>query len=111
MTPQPPYYIKVISLPEEADQETRLLELRVQVTDEGGLSSHVPLYISVFTTNNLLTFELSGVRRDTLLSCRNLTNSICGFRMALGVAAEKQFGRPVSFYNNSLQFPELDSTV
>ena len=111
VTPQPPYYIKVISLPEEADQEPRLLELRVQVTDEGGLSSHVPLYISVFTTNNLLSFELSGVRRDALLSCRNVTNSICGFRMALGVAAEMHFGRPVSFYNNSLQFAELDSTV
>ena len=111
VTPQPPYYIKVISLPEEGDQEPRLLELRVQVTDEGGLSSHVPLYISVFTTNNLLTFELSGVRRDALLSCRNVTNSICGFRVALGVAAEMHFGRPVSFYNNSLQFAELDSTV
>ena len=111
VTQQPPYRIKVISLPEEADQEQRLLELRVQVTDEGGLSSHIPLYISVFTTNHLLTFELSGVRRDALLSCRNATNSICGFRMALGVAAEMHFGRPVSFYNNSLQFAELDSTV
>ena len=111
VTPRPPYYVKVISLPEEADLEPRLLELRVQVTDEGGLSSHVPLYISVFTTNNLLSFELSGVRRDALLSCRNVTNSICGFRMALGIAAEMYFGRLVSFYNNSLQFAELDSTV
>ena len=111
VTPLPPYYIKVISLPEGADLETRLLELRVQVTDEGGLSSHIPLYISVFTTMNLLSFELSGVKRDALLSCENVTNSICGFRTALGAATEVYSRRPVSFYNNSLQFAELDSTV
>ena len=111
VSPQPPYSVQVISLPEEADVESRLLELRVQVTDEGGLSSYVPLYISIFTTDNLITFELSGVRRGTLMSCVKQTTSICGFRNALENAAEITLSRPVSFYNNSIQVSETDSTM
>jgi hypothetical protein len=81
VTSRPPYQIRVITLPENSDDMPRLLDLRVEVRDEGGILARVPLYISVFTTNNLATFIFSGVlNEDELLSCATTDNSLCAFR-------------------------------
>ena len=54
-----PYYVVAVSIPDSA--QSQLLEFRIEVTDEGGLSSSVPLYLSIFTTENLICFVLDGI--------------------------------------------------
>ncbi len=100
----PPYRIKVENLPEEADRESRLLELFVQVADEGNKLATVPLYISIFTSNNLAFFLLNGVAEDSLLSCVNRTSSICAFRQTLAeLIREDGSSEQITFYNNTVE--------
>jgi len=54
-----PYYVVAVSIPDSA--RSQLLEFRVRVTDEGGLTSEVPLYLSIFTSENLIGFVVDGV--------------------------------------------------
>ena len=110
----PPYYIRVIQSPNEASiNEPHLLELQVTATDDGGrgLASTVPLYISIFTVDNLISFDVAGVTEEELLSCEKSQSSICGFREALSNVMEQTLGEPVSFFNNSLRMSERDTTV
>ena len=109
VTEDPPYYIQVIRSPYKAIlTEPQLLELQVTVTDHGGhgLASTVPVYISVFTSDNLISFDLTGVTAEELLSCDESESSICGFRKALSDVSEQILGDPVSYLNDSLQMSE-----
>ena len=110
----PPYYIQVIQSPNEANiTEPQLLELQVTAIDDGGrgLASTVSLLISIFTADNLISFDVTGVTEEELLSCEESQSSICGFREALGDVMEQALGEPVSFFNNSLRASERDTTV
>ncbi len=106
VTSRPPYRIIVENLPEEADRESRLLELFVQVADEGGKVARVPLYISIFTSNNLAFFLLQGpVSEDQLLSCEVQASSICAFRVTIaGLIGEGLLNNDrITFYNHSVE--------
>ena len=104
---EPPYFIRVVRQPDEATvTESRLLELRVEVSD-GGLRSNVPLFISIFTSSHLVRFRLGGVLVTDLLSCsttiENDVSSICALRRALGQETMMHVGSEVNFYNYSVQ--------
>ena len=104
-----PYYVVAVSIPDSA--QSQLLEFMIEVTDEGGLSSSVPLYLSIFTAENLICFILDGVDIQDFLSCTNMRTSLCEFRVAV---AEFIGGLPsinglVSFYNDSVQVSPEDT--
>ena len=105
-----PHFIRVTQLPSEISTSL-LLELVVQVTDEGGLTSRVPIYISIFTSSNIAVFNIEGVTREQLLSCAEETTSLCKFLELVGDAYAETIGTlgPVSFYNNSVE--ESDSNA
>lgn len=110
----PPYYIRVIQSPIEPNITfSQLLELQITVTTENGhgLSSTVPLYISVFTADNLLMFDLTGATIEELMSCEEGQSSICGFREALRDATAQILRNQANFYNNSVQRSERDISV
>ena len=110
----PPYYIRVTQSPIEPNiTSSQLLELQITVTNDNGhgLSSTVPLYISVFTMDNLLMFDLTGVTVEELMSCEERQSSICGFREALRDATAEILHNQANFYNNSLQKSERDVSV
>ena len=110
----PPYYIRVVQSPIEPNiTSSQLLELQITVTNDNGhgLSSTVPLYISVFTADNLLVFDLIGITMEELVSCEERESSICGFRDALRAEAVKILRKQVNFFNNSLQRSERDINV
>ena len=104
-----PYYVVAVSIPDSAPSQ--LLEFMIEVTDEGGLSSSVPLYLSIFTTENLIGFVLDGVDIEEFLSCTNIRTSLCELRVAVAQFIE---GLPsinglVSFYNDSVQRSQEDT--
>ena len=101
---QPPYRIIVDSLPEEADVASQLLELRLEVADEGGRLARVPLYISIFTSDNLGDFVLGQVDRELLLSCEDRASSMCALRDTVAALMRQRLevGR-LTFFNNSVQ--------
>ena len=114
ITGDPPYYIRVIQSPIEPNiASLHLLELQITVANDNGhgLSSTVPLYISVFTSENLLVFDLSGVTIEEFISCEERQSSICGFREALRDEGVQILHKQVNFYNNSLQRSERDIHV
>ena len=98
-----PHFIRVVHLPDGASvTDSQLLEFLLEVSD-GFLASTVRLFISVFTSSNLISFRLSGVSGADLLSCQTSQNSICGFRDALSRETERRVNSNVQFYNNSIQ--------
>ena len=114
ITRDSPYYIRVVQSPIEPNiSSPLLLELQITITNNNGhgLSSTAPLYISVFTADNLLTFDLTGVTVEELMSCEERQSSICGFREALRNTTARILNKSVSFYNNSLQRSERDINV
>ena len=114
VTHNPPYYIQVIQSPHEATfTEPQLFELQITATDDGGrgLVSTVPLYISVFTVDNLISFDVTGITAEELLSCVERENSICGFRESLSDVTEQALGEPVRYYNDSLRSSERSVNV
>ena len=104
-----PYYVVAVSIPDSA--QSQLLEFRIEVTDEGGLSSSVPLYLSIFTTENLIGFVLNGVDIQEFLSCTNIRTSLCELRVAVAEFIEglPTINNLVSFYNNSVQRSQEDT--
>ena len=87
----PPFYVQVIRSPSEPIfSEPQLLELQLSVIDDGGrgLTSAVPFYISIFTSDNLIPFELVGTTEEELLSCDQRESSVCGFSEALSNATQ-----------------------
>ena len=102
----PPYQIRVISLHDNSDTMPRLLDYRVEVRDEGNILARVPLYISIFTTNNLATFILSGVSsEEELFSCETMDSSLCAFRQGVAtlVRADLASTEGVTFYNYTVE--------
>ena len=110
-----PYRIRVLSLPENASIIPSLLELRIEVADEGNKRVLVPLYISVFTSNNIAVFKLTGVSQDLLFSsCDNLATSLCSFResVALLYSDALETSQRITFYNYSVTADGIeDSTL
>ena len=101
-----PYRIRVISLRDNSDTVPRLLDYRVEVRDEGNILARVPLYISIFTTNNLATFILSGVSsEEDLFSCETVDSSLCAFRQGVAalVRANLASTERVIFYNYTVE--------
>ena len=107
----PPYYVQVIDLPEVEDVSSKLLSLSVVVSD-GKLSSNVPLYISIYTTNNLISFDLGGVSKQQLESCAVAELSLCEFLDVLDIVfgEESSGSTTVSFYNHSVVISPDDTT-
>ena len=102
----PPYRIRVISLRDNSDTTPRLLDYRVEVRDEGNILARVPLYISIFTTNNLATFIFSGVSsEEELFSCETMNSSLCAFRQGVAalVRADLASTESVTFYNYTVE--------
>ena len=99
-----PHLIRVIRLPGDAISGPQLLELRLEASD-GNLESTVVLYVSVFTSSNVIPFKLRGISVTDLLSCQSDTDpsSICGFRDALAQETRRYVGVDVQFYNISVQ--------
>lgn len=100
-----PYRIRVLSLPENSSTVPSLLELRIEVADEGNKRVLVPLYISVFTSNNIALFLLTGVSQDLLFSsCDNLATSLCAFRESVALLYSNELGslQRITFYNYSV---------
>ena len=104
-----PYYVVAVSIPDSA--QSQLLEFTIEVTDEGGLSSSVPLYLSIFTTENLICFALDGINIQDFLSCTNTRTSSCEFRVAVAEFIEElpSINGLVSFYNDSVQVSPEDT--
>lgn len=104
-----PYYVVAVSIPDSA--RSQLLEFRVRVTDEGGLTSEVPLYLSIFTSENLIRFVLDGVDLQDFLSCENDGTSGCRFRNTVAdvVGRLSSVNAFVSFYNDSVQVSTEDT--
>ena len=104
-----PYYVVAVSIPDSA--QSQLLEFMIEVTDEGGLSSSVPLYLSIFTTENLIGFVLNGVDIQDFLSCTNIRTSLCEFRVAVAefIGGLPSINNLVSFYNDSVQRSQEDT--
>ena len=98
------YVISVDSLPESADLASQMLEFRLGVTDEGGKEVVVPLYISVFTSQNLASFMVVGVEREEFLSCEERSSSMCVFRQAVAglVQQELSANERITFFNNTV---------
>ena len=107
----PPYHVRLIDLPEGADVSPKLLSLRVEVSD-GELRSNVPLYISIYTTNNLITFDLGGVTIQQLESCTIAESSLCEFLNVLDVVVRDELSgsTQVNFYNHSVTISPADTT-
>ena len=105
-----PYQIRVDTIPEEADRFPRLLNLTVEVSD-GSNNANVPLFISIFTSNNLGFFILQRVMLEELLSCVVSATSLCGFRRAVAVLTEEALStsRIITFYNNTVVESSTDS--
>lgn len=104
--PTPPYRIRVNALPNDFDMIQRLLNLRVEVRDEGGVLARVPLYISVFTTNNLATFILTNVpSEEEFLSCETMDSSLCAFRESVAALVREGLASTerVTFYNYTVE--------
>lgn len=109
-----PYFIRVESLPDAADLAPQLIEFRLEVTDEGGKVVTIPLYISIFTTNNLATFVLQGVTSgDVLLSCDEQSSSLCAFRQTMAGLIGEGLGSAerITFYNNSVVQQDIEMLV
>ena len=104
-----PYYVVAVSIPDSA--QSQLLEFMIEVTDEGGLSSSVPLYLSIFTAENLICFILDGVDIQDFLSCTNRRTSLCEFRVAVTefIGGLPSINGLVSFYNDSVQVSPEDT--
>jgi len=104
-----PHYVVAVSIPDSASSQ--LLEFRVRVTDEGGLTSEVPLYLSIFTAENLIGFVLDGVNLQDFLSCENDDTSGCRFRDTVAdvVGGLSSINAFVSFYNDSVQVSTEDT--
>ena len=104
-----PYYVVAVSIPDSA--QSQLLEFVIEVTDEGGLSSSVPLYLSIFTAENLICFILDGVDIQDFLSCTNRRTSLCEFRVAVTefIGGLPSINGLVSFYNDSVQVSPEDT--
>ena len=98
-----PYYVVAVSIPDSA--RSQLLEFRIRVTDEGGLDSEVPLYLSIFTSENVIGFVLDGVRLQDFLSCEDPRTSGCEFRNSVAdfVGDLSSVQNFVSFYNDSVR--------
>ena len=109
VTDHEPYYVVAVSIPDSA--QSQLLEFTIEVTDEGELSSSVPLYLSIFTTENLIGFVLNGVDIQEFLSCTNIRTSLCEFRVAVTKFIERfpSINGLVSFYNDSVQVSPEDT--
>ena len=110
----PPFYVQVIRSPSEPTfSEPQLLELQLSVTDDGdrGLTSAVPLYISIFTSDNLIPFELVGTTEEELLSCDQRESSVCGFSEALSNATQAVLNESVKYNNYSIQTSERNVNV
>ncbi len=103
VTENKPYRIQVVQMPSSANDRTQLLRLIIEATDPGGLTALVPFYLSIFTSSNLVTFELMGIGLDTLLSCSANQTSMCYFREVVASVTKAELGtiRGITFYNNS----------
>ena len=110
---QPPYNILIKRLAPAADDAPQLLELDMEVSDEGNLTSVYPLYISVFTQRNLMQFVVRGVTESELLSCADIRTSVCELRRVLGQVFQRELGSldPITFYNESVETSATDRTV
>ena len=99
----PPYRIRIINIPENVGTVPKLLSLRLKVSD-GDLSTTIPLYIYVFVSDNLVTFNLRGVSIEEFESCVNDFTSLCNFLDVLGmvVTAQLSASNAVFFSNHSL---------
>jgi len=104
VTTDRPHRIMVKNIPASADDESDLLTFIVEVTDVGGLIAEVPLYLSIFTSQNLIPFVLEGnINFATLQSCIVDVTSLCLFRDTVASITRTELGtfRGITFYNNS----------
>lgn len=100
-----PRQVQVVRIPESADRESRVITLVIEATDAGGLGSSSLLYLSIFTSKNLISFQLSGVNLINLLSCTNQLTSICHFMETLASITQDELRtqRAITFYNDTSQ--------
>ena len=105
VTAHMPRRIQVVRIPESADEVSQLLTFIIEVRDSGGLTAAVPLYLSFFTTSNLIFFQLDGANLNSLLSCTNDLTSICRFMETLGSITQDELRtqRTITFYNDTSQ--------
>ncbi len=104
-----PYYIVAVRIPDGA--QTGIVEFSVQVTDEGGLAASVPLYLSIFTSNYLVAFDLTAVSEEQFLSCEDDTlNSVCGFTDKVSVVFTDILSTRATYYNDSVEVSQSDTS-
>ena len=105
VTSSNPRKIQVIKIADSANIAPSLIRLRIEVTDVGGLTTEVPLYLSIFTSSNLVTFQLDGINLHTFLSCSANQTSMCFFRDTIASVTKTEFQtiRGITFYNNTAE--------
>lgn len=106
----PPYRIRIMNIPENTGAGPKLLSLRLSVSD-GDHSTTIPLYIYVFVSDNLVTFNLRGVGKEEFESCVNNLTSLCNFLDVLGIVVKAQLSASngVFFSNHSLVASNTDT--
>lgn len=102
-----PYYIVAVRIPDSA--QTGIVEFSIEVVDEGGLAASVPLYLSIFTSNYLITFVLNGVSEEEFLSCENDGTSACEFREEVSDVLSDYLVSTVTYYNDSVKVSDTDN--
>ena len=109
VTDRQPYYIVAVSIPNSA--QTEIIEFTIEVTDEGGMTTPVRLYLSVFTSNYLIPFTLNGVTEDEFLSCADQETSVCAFTETFSDVISDLLDADTAFYNDSVRESEGNSRV
>ena len=99
---QPPYRVVVTRIPDNAETGRRKFIVKVSDTLHENTSS---LYLGVFTPEHLLTLTISGQSRDEFLT------TVDDFLKSVSRAFSNEFGQMVSYYYNSLEESERDTTV
>ena len=112
VTPNRPFRIQVVQI-SVVETFSHLLELRVEVMDQGGKTVSVPLYLSIFTSSNLVFYQLEGVDLNTLLSCQVHSSSMCTFRESIATITKQLIGtdRAVTFFNNTAEVTPFKPNV